>query len=111
VAAPTALPAVSDLQAFLGGNVTVDPTQGAALIAWIAQLASAATRGVGFTNGIPNADLWSLIVGAAARIYAHARQLSLSQAEGQESFDVRQGFQGWSVAEQYVIRRYRRMAE
>ncbi len=110
--APTALPQASDLAAFLGPSAPeVDSTQAAALIAYVAQLVSAATRGVGFTAGVPNADLWQLILGATARVYAHPRQLPMSETAGEESADFRQGFGGFSVAEMYVIKRYRKMAE
>jgi hypothetical protein len=110
VTAPTQLPQASDLQNFLGANASVDSTQAAALISYIAQLVSGYTRGVGFTDGIPNQDLWFVILGAAARIWAHPRQLPVEQTEGQESVSWRAGFNGWSVAETLVMDRYRKRA-
>jgi hypothetical protein len=107
VPAPTQVPQPSDLQNFLGANATVDPTQGASVIAYVTQLVQAYTRGVGFTDGVPNADLWFVILGASARVWAHPRQLPVSQAEGEESVDWRAGFSGWSVAEGLVLDRYR----
>jgi hypothetical protein len=112
VTAPTGLPQYSDLANFLGANAVVDPTQGAACIAYVAQLVSAYVRGVGFTTGaggalIPNADLWQVILGASARVWAHPRQLPVDQTEGQESVSWRAGFNGWSVAETLVLDRYR----
>ena len=72
VTAPTALPQASDLAVFLGPSAPeVDSTQAAALIAYVARL-SQRRRGVGFTAGVPNADLWQLILGATSRIYATA---------------------------------------
>jgi hypothetical protein len=103
VTAPTA----TDLQAFLGANATVDPTQGAALIAYVSQLVSAYTRGVGFTAGVPNADLWQVIVGASARLWSHPRQIPLDATEGQESVSFRAGFNGWTTAELALLDRYR----
>lgn len=102
-----AAPQVSDLEAFLGPNATVDPTQGAALLAYVTQLVSAATRGVGFTAGVPNADLSAVILGAAARVWAHPRQLPVDSTEGQETASWHSGFNGFNVAENLAISRYR----
>jgi hypothetical protein len=112
VTAPTAPPQASDLQTFLGANATVDPTQGASLIAYVTQLVNAYTRGVGFTTGtggvlIPNQDLFYVILGASARIWAHPRQLPVDSTEGQESVSWHAGFNGWTVAETFVLDRYR----
>lgn len=105
--APTGVPAYTDLQNFLGENATVNPTQGAALIAYVTQLVSAYTRGAGFTAGVPNADLWQVILGASARIWAHPRQLALDSTQGQESVSWRGSFNGWTVAETFVLDRSR----
>jgi hypothetical protein len=107
VTAPTQGPQSSDLQTFLGANASVDPTQGAALIAYVTQLVNAYTRGVGFTAGVPNADLAAVILGASARIWAHPRQLPVDSTEGQESVSWHAGFTGWTVAETFVLDRYR----
>ena len=85
----------------------MDPVQGAAVIAYVTQLVNAYTRGVGFTAGVPNADLSAVILGAAARVWAHPRQLPVDETEGQESVSWRAGFNGWSVAETLVLDRYR----
>jgi hypothetical protein len=77
------------------------------VIAYVSQLVSAYTRGVGFTNGVPNSDLWYVILGAAARVWAHPRQLPVESTEGQESVSWRAGFSGWSVSESLVLDRYR----
>ncbi|HWF28709.1 MAG TPA: hypothetical protein VG327_10085 [Mycobacterium sp.] len=100
-------PQASDLQTFLGANASVDPTQGAAAIAYVTQLVNAYTRGVGFTNGVPNADLAAVILGASARVWAHPRQLPVDQTEGQESVSWRAGFNSWSLAERSVLDRWR----
>lgn len=74
------------------------------------QLVNAYTRGVGFTAGVPNADLSAVILGASARVWAHPRQLPVDQTEGGESVSWHAGFNGWSVAETLVLARYRRRA-
>ena len=103
MAAPTA----SDLQSFLGANAAVDPAQGAAVIAYVTQLVNANTRGVGFTAGVPNADLSAVILGASARVWAHPRQLPVDQTEGGESVSWHAGFSGWTAAELMTLARYR----
>jgi hypothetical protein len=116
VTAPTQPPLPEDLQAFLGANAPVDPTQGAALIAYVTQLVYEYVRGVGFTTGtggappIPNAGLWQVILGASARIWAHPRQLPVDETVGPDSASFRAGFNGWSVSELAVLQRYRVMA-
>jgi hypothetical protein len=112
VTAPTQGPQPSDLQNFLGANATVETNQASSLLLYIAQLVSAYTRGVGFTVGtggalIPNQDLFYVILGAAARIWAHPRQLPVDSTEGQESVSWHAGFNGWTVAETFVLDRYR----
>ena len=51
------------------------------MIAYVSQLVQAYTRGVGFTNGgVPNADLWQVILGASARVWRiRASCLSIRQ--------------------------------
>jgi hypothetical protein len=110
VTAPTQGPQSSDLQTFLGANAVVEPTQGASVIAYVSQLVSSYTRTVGFTNGVPNSDLWQVILGASARVWAHPRQLPVDSTEGQESVSWHAGFNGWTVAETFVLNRYRRLA-
>jgi hypothetical protein len=78
------------------------------VIAYVSQLVQAYTRGVGFTNGgVPNADLWQVILGASARVWAHPRQLPVDQTEGEESVSWRAGFNGWTAAELTLLARYR----
>ncbi len=82
------------------------------MLAYTTQMVSAYTRGVGFTSGgVPNADLWSVILSAAARIWANPRQFVGSQTEGQESVDYRAAWNGFNVAETFALRRYRKTAE
>lgn len=102
-----AAPQVADLEAFLGPSATVDPTQGAALLAWTSQIVSGYTRGVGFTGTVPNADLCAVILSASARVWAHPRQLRVASTEGEESVSWGEGFAGFNMAEIRVLDRYR----
>jgi hypothetical protein len=102
-------PEVSDLTALLYGESgqTVDPEQGAEVLGTVTQLANAYTRGVGFTVGVPNADISAVILTAAARLLAHPRQLAIDETVGPDSASFRGGFNGWSVLETIVLNRYR----
>jgi hypothetical protein len=102
-------PQVSDLTELLYGasGQAVDSEQGAQVLATVTQLANAYTRGVGFTAGTPNADISAVILTAAARLYAHPRQLAVDETVGPDSASFRGGFNGWSVLETIVLNRYR----
>jgi hypothetical protein len=102
-------PQVSDLTELLYGasGQTVDSEQGTQVLATVTQLANAYTRGVGFTNGVPNADISAVITTAAARLLAHPRQLAVDETVGPDSAGFRTGFTGWSVLETIVLNRYR----
>jgi hypothetical protein len=89
---------------------TVDAEQGAQVLATVGQLANAYTRGVGFTSGVPNADISAVILSAAARLYAHPRQLAVDETVGPDSASFHGGFTGWSVLEAVVLQRYRQTA-
>lgn len=103
-------PQVSDLTELLYGDsgTVVDPEQGAQALATINQLASAYCRGVGFTAGVPNADISAVILAAAARLLAHPRQLAVDETVGPDSASFpRGGFAGFSLIETIVLNRYR----
>jgi hypothetical protein len=92
-------------------GTTVDATQGAEVISTVTQLASGYTRGVGFTSGVPNADIAAVILSAAARLYAHPRQLAVDETVGPDSASFRGGFNGWTLLETVVLNRYRVTAQ
>jgi hypothetical protein len=102
-------PQVSDLTNLLYGasGQTVDATKGAEVLSTVTQLASAYTRGVGFTNGVPNADISTVILTASARLYANPTQLLGDQTYGPSSVSYRSAFQGWTVSELTTLDRYR----
>jgi hypothetical protein len=109
VTSPSPAPTVADLTALLYGasGQTVDSEQGAQVLAAVTQMASAYTRGQGFSDGVPNADISAVILSAAARLYAHPRQISIDETVGPDSASVRAGFNGWTVLETIVLNRYR----
>jgi hypothetical protein len=102
-------PTVSELTDLLYGasGQTVDSSQGAEVLSTVTQLANAYTRGQGFTDGIPNADISAVILTASARLLAHPRQLAIDETVGPDSASFRGGFTGWSVLETIVLNRYR----
>lgn len=104
MAAPTA----SELGAFVGSEVSED--QGNAVINVIKAMASAYTRGRGFTNGEPNSDVRAVIQSASARLLRDTSQIVAQEQMGPFSIAYRAGFDGWSVAELYVLNRYRERA-
>ncbi len=96
-----------DLTALAGREVILD--QGIAVIRVVASMASAYTRGRGFTDGEPHDDVRAVILSAAARLYADTSQVTTDESMG--PFRVsRTPFDGWSTAELFVLDRYRQRA-
>jgi hypothetical protein len=77
----------------------------------ITTMAKAYTRGRGFAGNEPNDEIAAVISTAAARFIANPSQLSRSQTAGPFGNDVRGGFNGWTLAEQTVLNRYRVRAQ
>lgn len=102
-------PTTADLTALLYGDSgqTVDASAGAAALAAVLQMAQAYTRGVGFVAGVPNPDISTVVLLAAARLLANPRQLLTDQTLGPSSVSYRSAFQGWTVAEMTTLDRYR----
>lgn len=103
-----AAPTVSDLSGLMGW--TVDGAQGAAVLSIVSAMVSEYTRGQGFTNGNPSDGLRAVILFASARLLANPRGLLLTEAVGPEQIEFRSAFTGWTVAEYYVLNRYRKRA-
>lgn len=72
----------------------------------ITAMAYAYTRGVGFTEGVPNPAIESVIIMATARLVANPEQLDITVG----STRVGRGFQGWNLSETLVLNLYRRRA-
>ena len=97
----------ADVAAFLGQGS--DPTVVALAgehVPIITAMASAYTRGVGFTDGTPNEEIAAVITTATARLVAHPTQIEQRIGETY----TRAGFSGWTLAETFVLNRYRRTA-
>lgn len=76
----------------------------------ITAMAQAYTRGRGFEDGPIPDDLAAVIVTATARLVANPEQLPKDQAAGTFSLRTYAGFKGWSLAETFVLDRYRKRA-
>lgn len=98
-------PTYVDLGALLGRTVTVE--QGSAVLTIVTAMASAYTRGIGFTAGVPNAELRAVILTASSRLLSNPRGLMMDEAVGPEAVSYRSAFTGWTLAELFVLNRFR----
>jgi hypothetical protein len=78
-----------------------------AAVPLITAMAKAYTRDRGFVDGEPNDEVAAVITAASARLAGNARQINWSQTMGPDSADMRSYFNGWTLAEQMVLNRYR----
>lgn len=74
----------------------------------VAAMAQAYTRGRGFEDGPIPDDLAAVITTATARLVANPEQLPKDQSAGAFSLRTYAGFKGWSLAETFVLDRYRK---
>ncbi|MCV7056295.1 hypothetical protein [Mycolicibacterium gilvum] len=96
-----------DVADFLGqGTDTALVALAGEVVPVITAMVSAYTRGRGFTATEPNNELAAVITTASARLVANPEQLSSKVG----SVEIRGGFQGFSLAETFVLNRYRRTA-
>lgn len=73
----------------------------------VTNMARAYTRDGGFTDGVPNGEIASVITTAAARLVSNPEQLSTVVG----AVSVRGGFSGWTLAERLTLNRYRKQAQ
>lgn len=73
----------------------------------VTALARSYTRGRGFVGAEPAEDVSAVIVTATARLIANPEQLAADYG----SVSMRTGWQGWNLAEQIVLNRYRVRAQ
>ena len=64
------------------------------------------TRGRGFVDAEPTEELDAVITTASARMLANPEQIPTTVG----SVEIRGGFQGFSLAETFVLNRYRKRA-
>lgn len=69
----------------------------------VTAMARAYTRGRGFIGNEPNAEIAAVLVTATARMLANPGQIAYTVGGVQ----MGAGFQGWSLAETFVLSRYR----
>jgi hypothetical protein len=74
----------------------------------ITAMARAYTRGHGFDDGEPNEEVAAVITTATARFIGNPTQLSRADTIGPFTTDIRAGFTGWTLAELFVLNRYRK---
>ncbi|MBX7452284.1 hypothetical protein GR927_30230 [Mycolicibacterium sp. 3033] len=102
------VPTADDVLGLLRKSSDEVDGQVSAALAIVSAMASAYTRGRGFNMyGEPNPEISAVIITAAARLASNASQLSRSETTGPFSQDIRGSFQGWTLAEQFVLNRYR----
>ena len=96
-----------DVAAFLGqGDDTALVALAEEHLPIVTALARSYTRGNGFTGTSPADDIRAVIVCATARMMTNPEQV----ASVVGSVRTEAGFTGWSLAETYVLNRYRRRA-
>lgn len=76
----------------------------------ITAMAQGYTRGRGFESDVLPDDLAAVIVTAAARLVANPEQLPKDLSAGAFSQRTYAGFKGWSLAETFILNRYRQRA-
>lgn len=100
-------PTAKDVADFMGQGD--DPTVVALAsksLPLVTAMARSYTRGVGFHRDGPAEDLAAVITVATARMVANPEQVDIHAGE----VAVTGGFSGWSLAELFVLNRYRKRA-
>ncbi|MDM2350221.1 Uncharacterised protein [Mycobacteroides abscessus subsp. abscessus] len=101
-----AAPTGDDLLAFLA-----DATKADQIVGTVTQLAKGYTRGKGFdASGVPADDLRAIILTASARLYANPKGL-LADTMGPFQVQFGPDHFSWTVAELFVLNRYRERAQ
>ncbi|OCH82295.1 hypothetical protein [Gordonia sp. UCD-TK1] len=103
------MPAVTGetVAAFLGqGTDTALVALAEQHAAIVTAMARSYTRGEGFAGGIPTDDIAAVITTATARLVANPEQINTTTG----SVSVLGGFTGWTLAELFVLNRYRKRA-
>lgn len=95
------------IAAFLGGaddQALVDLIEPSVVA--ITSMVKSYTRGVGFETSYPNAELEAVITTATARLVANPEQIATDVG----TVSTRGGFAGWTLAETFVLNRFRKRA-
>lgn len=101
------MPTPQDVAAFLGqgDDDTVLALAGESLPI-ITAMAQAYTRGNGFTTGEPNEEIAAVITTATARLMGNPDQTQYRVGD----VSYQSSFTGWTLAETFVLNRYRKRA-
>jgi hypothetical protein len=65
----------------------------------------------GGAGWVPNDELDAVIVTATARMVSNPGQLPVDMTAGSFGHSIRGAFQGWTLAELFVLNRYRKRAK
>lgn len=79
----------------------------ATVVPVVTVLAKSYTRGNGFTGNEPNQEIAAVIVTASARLAANGIQVRRKRVDDVETDYALQSSFSWSLAEQFVLNRYR----
>lgn len=104
------MPAITgaDVAAFLGqGDDTTLVALAGQHVTIVTAMARAYTRDNGFTGNEPADDIAAVITTATARLVANPEQIATTTG----SVAVNGGFTGWTLAELFVLNRYRKRAQ
>lgn len=79
------------------------------MLSIVSAMASAYTRGQGFTDGVPNAEIRAVILSAASRLVVNSPspQASTFETHGPDSFRHEGAPFAFSVSELMTLNRYR----
>jgi hypothetical protein len=98
-------PSSDDIAQYSGRSLSTQQyDQADAVLAIVTAEVSAWTRGVGFDDGVPNVELWAVIVGASARRLSNALGVIREEMGG---LVVQHAPAGFTLSEQRVLNRYR----
>ncbi len=96
-----------DVAAFLGqGSDTTLVALAGEIAPVITAMVASYTRGRGFDDDEPNDELAAVITTASARLVANPEQIPTTIG----SVEIRGAFNGFSLAETFVLNRYRKRA-
>lgn len=99
-------PSGHDVAAFLGqGDNSELVSLAGKHLAIVTAMARAYTRNRGFPDNRPVEDIAAVIITATARLVANPEQLDIRAGE----VSVKGSFTGWTLAESFVLNRYRKM--
>lgn len=102
------MPIGQDVADFLGSgdDATVVALAGE-VVPVVTAMARAYTRSRGFTGDQPNDEISAVIITAAARMVVNPGQVPYDVG----SVSYRGGFDGWTLAETFVLNRWRKRAQ